>query len=464
MYTITAGGITVYVPGYGLTLSPSLSLAVNKAGSLTFTLCPGASGYDEIEMLKMPIGCYRDDKCIFYGRAISCQKDDYNNKSITCEGALAFLHDVPCNPFMVNFEGEDVVEQLLSMLLDMYNARADGWKKIYLGNVTVKEPTNRLNRYTTEVNTDMFEAITNKTVKSPLGGVLQIRREHGVNYLDYLAESDLISKQGIEFGKNLLSIAQEQNAENVFTVILPYGNEIEGSSERVNIERVNDGLPYIKSQEGIEKYGTIWKVIEYEGVASAEVLYRAAVADLAIGITDPVSFTVNAIDLNIIDKDIEPFECGYLVPIVSDPHGVNHYVMCTSQELKLDNPAESTYNFGTADTITSIQIDNRQNILATVSQSASQAEEQIESVRSAITVTLQLQEGEESVEVATSGTATGVIYFPEIYLYVPSVSVRTESGALNVTISNVTTESFQYSAYNTSDSAVEDTIHWIAKV
>ena len=464
MYTITAGGITIYTPGQTGVLSPSLSLRMNKAGSLDFTLCPGANGYDEIQMLKMPIECYRDDKCIFYGRAISCQKDDYNNKTITCEGALTFLHDVPCSPFMVNLEGDDVVEQLLSMLLDMYNARADAWKRIYLGNVTVHEPTNRLNRYTTEVNTDMYDAITNKTIKSPLGGVLQIRREHGVTYLDYLAENDLISTQGIEFGKNLLSIAQDQNAENIFTVILPYGNKSGDSDERLTIESVNNGLPYIKSQEGIELYGTIWKVVEYDGVASAGVLYRKAVADLAVGIVDPIAITVSAIDLNLIDKDIEPFECGYLIPIVSNPHGVNRYVACTEQDLKLDNPADSTYKFGSTETITSIQIDNRRNILATVSQSASQAEEQIESVRSAITVTLQLQEGEESVEVATSGTATGVIYFPEIYLYVPSVSVRTESGALNVTISNVTTKSFQYSAYNTSDSAVEDTIHWIAKV
>ena len=165
------------------------------------------------------------------------------------EEAEAALDDATVTIFIAASLGKAFEDE--GMLLDMYNARADAWKRIYLGNVTVHEPTNRLNRYTTEVNTDMFEAITNKTVNSPLGGVLQIRREHGVTYLDYLAENDLISTQGIEFGKNLLSIAQDQNAENVFTVILPYGNEIEGSNGRVNIESVNDGLPYIKSQEGL---------------------------------------------------------------------------------------------------------------------------------------------------------------------------------------------------------------------
>lgn len=464
MYTITAGGMTIYTPGQQGVLSPTLSLGRNKAGSLTFTLCPGASGCDEIQMLKMPVECYRDDKCIFYGRMIGCQKDDYNCKTITCEGALSFLHDVPCDPFFLNLDGEDVVEQMLSFLLDMYNAKADAWKRIALGTVTVHEPTNALNRYTTEVNTDMFEAITNKTCDSPLGGVLQIRREHGVTYLDYLNDADLVSTQGIEFGKNLLSIAQEQNAEKIFTIIVPYGNENEDTGERLTIESVNGGKNYIESPEGTEKYGRIWKVVEYEGVASADVLYNVAVADLAAGVTDPIAFSVNAIDLNAIDKNIEPFECGYLVPIVSDPHSINQYIVCTEQELKLDNPAESTYNFGTAETMTSIQIANRQAFISAVSASAAQAEKNINTVKSAITVTMQLQEGEEIVTVEPLGMTTETIYFPETYMYIPSVSIMTEQDLLAVTASNITKESFQYSAVNSAAETLEDTIHWIAKV
>lgn len=464
MYTITAGGMTIYTPGQTGILSPALSFGLNKAGSLTFTICPGASGYDDIQMLKMPIECYQDGKCIFYGRAIGCQKDNYNHKNITCEGALSFLHDVPCEPFTLNLEGDDVVEQMLSFLLGMYNAKAEAWKRIYLGDVTVHEPTNTLNRYTTEVNTDMFDAITNKTVKSPLGGVLKIRREHGKLYLDYLAEVDLISTQGIEFGRNLLSIAQEQNAENVFTIIVPYGNKNEDTGERVTIESVNDGREYIESAEGIEKYGKIWKVVEYDNVASAEVLYKSAVADLAAGVIDPVAFTVNAIDLHAIDKDIEPFECGYLVPIVSDPHSINQYIVCTAQEIKLNNPAESTYSFGTAETMTSIQLANRQAFMSAVSASEANTEKRINTVKSAITVTMQLQEGEEIITVDPLNSVTNTIYFPEPYMYIPNVSVMTEAELMNISVSNITKESFQYTAVNSTEYATVDTIHWIAKV
>lgn len=464
MYTITAGGMTIYTPGQTGILSPALSFGLNKAGSLTFTICPGASGYDDIQMLKMPIECYQDDKCIFYGRAIGCHKDDYNCKTITCEGALSFLHDVPCEPFTLNLEGDDVVEQMLSFLLNMYNAKAEAWKRIYLGNVTVHEPTNTLNRYTTEVNTDMFDAITNKTVKSPFGGVLKIRREHGKLYLDYLAEVDLISTQGIEFGRNLLSIAQEQNAENVFTIIVPYGNKNEDTGERVTIESVNGGRKYIESAEGIEKYGKIWKVVEYDDVASAEVLYKSAVADLAAGVIDPVAFTVNAIDLHTIDKDIEPFECGYLVPIVSDPHSINQYIVCTAQEIKLDNPAESTYSFGTAETMTSIQIANRQAFMSAVSASESHTEKRINTVKSAITVTMQLQEGEEVVTVGSLNSVTNTIYFPEPYMYIPNVSVMSENEIFALSVTNITNDSFLYTAVNSASETLEDTIHWIAKV
>lgn len=465
MYTITAGGITIYTPGQQGVLSPTLSLGRNKAGSLTFTLCPGASGYDEIQMLKMPVECYRDDTCVFFGRMIGCQKDDYNCKTVTCEGALSFLHDVPCEPFTLNLEGDNVVEQMLSFLLDMYNAKADAWKRIVLGTVTVHEPTNVLNRYTTEVNTDMFEAITNKTCDSPLGGVLQIRREHGVTYLDYLNDTDLVSTQGIEFGKNLLSIAQEQNAENIFTVIVPYGNENEETGERVTIESINDGLNYIESPEGIERYGKIWRVVEYEGVASSEVLYRRAQADLALGITDPIAFTVNAVDLNLIDKDVAPIECGYLIPIISDPHGINQYIICEAQEIKIDEPTESTFEFGSINTITSQQMQDRKNVLSVISASAEAAAEEINTVKSAITVTMQLQTGEDEIEVDAHSTVTGTIYFPEIYMFSPQVNAEVESELLTLNITSTTKESFSYSVTNQSlDTGVEDTLHWIAKV
>ena len=78
---------------------------------------------------------------------------------------------------------------------------------------------------------------------------------------------------------------------------------------------------------------------------------------------------------------------------------------------------------------------------------------------------MQLQTGEEDIEVDAHSTVTGTVYFPESYMFRPQVSAEIESENLTLSITETTKESFSYSITNQSlDTGIEDTLHWIAKV
>lgn len=85
-------------------VSPVLTLEDNAAGSLTFTMTLDNVGYDRISVLKSTVVVKRrainpspsDEPWdnIWEGRVISETRDFFNLKSITCEGALTYLHDL----------------------------------------------------------------------------------------------------------------------------------------------------------------------------------------------------------------------------------------------------------------------------------------------------------------------------------------------------------------------------------
>lgn len=346
MYQIYAGGAPVYAPGGDnfIALKPVYQQELNKAGRVTFTLLPTSYAYDSVAKLSTPVTVIRDGVEIFFGRVLSVEKDFYNRKAVVCEGALAFLNDVILQPFEFTDASADCVKNYIKYILARYNAGVESWKHIECGNVTVTDSNNYLYRHK-DTYANAYDVLTDHTIESTLSGYLSIRRDDGVTYLDYTAQSGEQSVQYIEYGKNLLDLTEHATAEDVFTVLIPLGKK---EDETVTIETVNDGRYYIESAEGIAKYGKIWAVKTYDGITTPEALLRTARADLAVGVQENVSLELSAVDLSSIGIDTEAFKCGDYVPVYSAPHGISTYFVCNKTTLALDAPEDSTYQMGAA--------------------------------------------------------------------------------------------------------------------
>ena len=329
-------------------LNPILKTEIGKAGSFTFTVPTINVEYDKFEDLVSYIDLYRINKdsaeLIFSGRVFSHKKDFYNRIEVTCEGLLALFNDSVQYP--VSFTGI-TLPSLLSAFLNQHNAFVDDYKKIYLGNVTVEDQyiTRLFERTVTTIDR------LNDLVDS-YGGYMSVRRnlEDGLLYLDYLVSYDEKSDQIINFGENLLDITQESSVDEFITVIIPYGAQImaaDGSYYNLDISSVNGGKKELENQELVNNYGRIVGIVEWADVTDASILKSKAKKYLEDETNLPkVVLNVTAVDMAKANSDITFFSPGQNIFIYSYVHNISGYMLATSQELHLLDPANNRMILG----------------------------------------------------------------------------------------------------------------------
>lgn len=384
MYAIYADGNVLYSPllvneGYCV-LSPKLTVELNKSGSLSFILPPGNMMYDSIQKLKTIITVLQDGDEVFRGRVLYDEKDFYNRKKIYCEGELSFLTDSIVRPY--SFQGG--VAELFAQYLNNHNNQVDEEKQFQVGLVTVTDP----NDYITRESSDFPKSLDEMKAKliDLLGGYFRTRSEDGVRYLDYVKDYGNISDQIIEFGSNLLDLTEYISAEDVFTVLIPLGAEQEdsdgNSTGRLTISSVNNGNDCIEDETAVSLFGRIWKVQEWDDVAVAENLLSKGTEYLKSGIEMAVSLSIKAVDARLLNVDTGRIKLGDQVRVVSLPHKLDKYFLCSKISYDLVNPENTNYTLGVAfSALTEKQVSNEKAVRNTISVVQSTAVSTQNSVR-----------------------------------------------------------------------------------
>ena len=440
MYVIQVDGKTLYAPnliedGYSV-ISPKLTLELNKAGSLTFTIPPNNPMYDSIQKLKSVVTVYQDSEEIFRGRVLHDEKDYYRRKEVYCEGELSFLLDSIQRPY--SFTGD--VPELFKQFLDNHNNQVDSWKQFKVGNVTVKDSNNYINRSSTGYSNTLDEL--NDKLISTHGGYLKKRIQNGENYLDYLEESGSTNSQVIEFGKNLLNISEYISADEVFTVLIPLGAEQTdkkgNSTGRLTIKSVNDGKDYIENSLGISLFGRITKYQEWDDVTVAKNLLTKGKAFLNAGIGMSVALTLKAVDLHLIDVETESIHVGDKIRVVSIPHSIDSLFQCSKIDLNLVEPGKSEYTFGSSfKALTEKNVDDAKAIYKTTGETVQKVEE----VKNTVTLIGDKMTKEELFKILTNDgqiqglyqdEETGDIYINASYIRSGILTIGGENAKLQI--------------------------------
>lgn len=364
MFTIYVDDKPLYVPtltdsGYGV-ISPLLTVELSKAGSLEFTLPPNNILYDDIKKLKSTFKVFQDEKEIFEGRLLHDEKDFYKQKKVYCEGELAYLLDSVVRPCKFT---EREVSYVLGQLIDNHNDRmlekSDDHAKIFaVGNVEVSgKVTCNIKDYPTT-----FEAIASQLLEV-FGGYITTRKVDGVRYIDWLKTSsdnaDITSTQTIEFGTNILDISEYITAENVFTRIIPLGDEIDGVKLKINTDTDEDE-DYIRDSTAESIFGIIERKVDFDGVTTTSRLKRLGTEYLKQNIEMAISLTVRAIDLEGLYVNSSAIRIGDWVQVISIPHGLNKLFQCTKIVYNLESPDQNEYSFGVEyASLTSQQVNNK---------------------------------------------------------------------------------------------------------
>lgn len=327
-----------------------ITLETNKSGSFNFSIYPDHFYYENFVRLKTVITVYKSNKIVFRGRILNDVTDHWNNKLITCEGELGFLQDSIIRPF--SFTGTP--DELFTKFIEEHNAQVDEFKRFKIGRVTVVDPNNYIGRS----NSGYESALNNlnsRLIEDSLGGYFYIT--HGTDGTDpiptinYLADFTKVSSQKIEFGSNLKDYTKTVKANDIATAIIPLGHEVDDGDDstenpKLTISDVNDGKDYVYSKAGVALYGWIFKVVSWDDVTDASNLKNKAEAYLESIINQNVTIEVTAIDLHLLDPDIESFNVCDYVRVTSKPHNFDSTLLCNKQTMDLLKPENDSLVLG----------------------------------------------------------------------------------------------------------------------
>lgn len=346
MYKVTCDGKTLHDNHLQSlkVMEGQLTLELGKTGAFEFVIYPNHPYYDAVKPVISIIEVFRNELSIFRGRVLSIKYGFYNEKQVFCEGELAFLLDsiVPPHAYYGSFI------EYLDYILDIHNAQVEPGKRFTVGSRTVAE------FYPFEVVEDFnfltsFETINKRMVESS-GGYLQARHTYGTMYLDLLvpeANISNVSAQKIRLGKNLLDLRKEIEGSEVFSGIVPLGAKIGDTENRLDISGVNGGSYSITNASAVAAYGKIFKTVVFDDITSASELLSEARRYLAEKFASVNTIEITAADLSGVNPDLDSFNVGQWVEVVSDIHfNEPQTFLIRKMTIKISNPADTKIEAG----------------------------------------------------------------------------------------------------------------------
>ena len=351
---------------------PSVKLAVSKAGEMSFTVDAEHPYLSNLRRMSGLVELLDGTFPIYRGRITSDIKDFYGAHKIETEGIMAVLNDSIIPPF--NFPGDfeddtaykaaaasgNVVEFFFRWILSQHNAQVTAEQQIKPGVVTVSDPNNYITRSSEEYDTAMT-TISDKLLKSSLGGNLLIRYEDDGNYLDYYAALPLTNTQTVEFAENLLDLSSETDGSDIYTAILPEGKDGLTIGNLPDGDLTDDLVKsgkIIYSKSGVATYGRITRHIKWDDVTVDTNLRAKAKSALADnGLSMPETITCKAVDLGW-QEGIQHFRVGRMTALVSTPHGYSASYPLMELDPDILDPGNTQITLGaTQKTYTGAQID-----------------------------------------------------------------------------------------------------------
>ena len=357
MFYISINGKQIYRPLDDLLVlfNPKLTLEIGKAGSLEFDIPQANPFYDRLNQLTTEVSVDMDSEEIFHGRVLSIERGFNNVRHVYCEGDLSYLIDSVQKG--VQFNG--TTHELFRRIIANHNSRVDDNKKFTVGTINIEDRSivlvghsegDNINTGNIDYKQIAIDSVVDEWNNSYdyiqtclidyCGGYLRTRRVNGTTYIDLLSDFGSTSVQEIELGRNMLDLSEELSVEDVFTVLIPLGED------NLTIASVNGGSDELIDRDAVARFGRIVRTHVFNNVTSANTLMENARRFLSANLNIPRTVSVRAVDLHLINKKINPIRIGDKVTITSYIHEVDDTLTCTKIEYDLEKPDNNNYTFG----------------------------------------------------------------------------------------------------------------------
>ena len=334
-------------------ISAKITKAVNSVDKFEFTCLPDNLAYTDSKPFLTRIEVW-SEVMLFKGRVLSSTTEMTTegklNREVVCESELGYLHDT----YQEYGKWQNISPaDFFRKIIDIHNAQVESYKRFKVGKCDVTDPNNSIYRYTAD-ETSSYDTLSDKLIKR-LGGELQLRYEADGTYIDYLKTTAIKGNQKIALSKNLRSIKRSISTEDIITVLKPLGKTLDtgetesgsdASKPRLTIASVNGGSKWLRDEAKIAEFGIQEGVEVWEDVTEASNLLRKGREFLASQKTAQVQYQLSAIDLALIDKQVDDFRCGNLYHVFNPIMAIDADLRVVGQSLDLVDVASSTLTIG----------------------------------------------------------------------------------------------------------------------
>lgn len=358
----------------------SLSMTVNAAKYLDFTMPPTHSLYETIAERADLLRLYADDKLIYKGYVTKITLDMDGYKQVNCSSIMSYLSDTHVRDYST-IEGEQPLKAptsldgLFQWYINQHNEHCmDSDKRFVVGvnQAGVLDENNYVYRSSTQFPTTSSE-IEDKILN--LGGYIFERYDDDNNILDFYADAHEANTQILDFGVNITDFTQERSAEDQYTAVYATGytpdppeDDPEKEMKPISLADIqNGGSPYnsdyfklgdvLYSTTGVQRYGYREYYYSNDDITTTDYLLKAAGVVLTKLLAPTITLDVKAVDMALFMKNgYEHLQLGQAVRVRSKPHNVDEYLMISGIDLDLQEPGNTSYTIGaTYDTLTGQQ-------------------------------------------------------------------------------------------------------------
>ena len=343
---------TPYADGHKVS-SGNIDIVGDGVSSFEFSINPESPAWNNIRPLRTLIDVLdvRRNNKIFSGRVLrpvqTMSSDGLFTIIYQCESKLAYLQDSTQRHGEYN---NMTVLDFLQILFNRHNQQVEPYKRFEVGNVTVTTSTDNIYRFLGYEKT--FEAIQSKLIDR-LGGHIRVRKEGGVNYLDYLESVGEVKNTPIQLRTNLKDMQKEIDPTDVITRLVPLGARLEApegessiSEPRLTIESVNSGVDYLDDADLIAEFGIIEGNIVYDDINTPSTLKLRGEQFFSGQRAARVSYDVNVPDLSLIDTRFEAFEVDGWYYIENPVFAISEPLQVIGMTIDIYNPELSKLQIG----------------------------------------------------------------------------------------------------------------------
>ena len=337
IYEVYLDGKLLYYPNdetYSI-MNGVVETALNEAGSFECDVPSSNPCYESFNLRKSMIQVTKDGVEMFYGEVREVQQNFDFTKHIYAVGELAFLFD----SIQPQAKYQTTPVSMFGSLLAYHNSQVEERKKFKRGSVTVADSNDYIYHYTNREDTltDIREKLCNT-----LDGYLRIRKVNGERYLDLVPLSGYgrYCTQEIAFGENLLDYSANYTSEDVATCVIPLGarldddkrtsDAVEGLDEYLTIKGTstdayhkNKNDDYVYIQSAVNTFGWVRVVKTWDDVTTKETLKKKAINWLKQAQWSKLELELNAVDLNMLDNNIDSFDVGDTIHAWAEPYNMD---------------------------------------------------------------------------------------------------------------------------------------------